>query len=202
MQQVFIIGSKGIPGAYGGYETFVDKLTEYHQDHPELRYHVACKDTENGEFEYHNARCFRIRALELGAAQAIVYDIASLRACIAYIRQNHVDHPIVYILAYRIGPFMRHFQKKIHRLGGVLYTNPDGHEYLRRKWSWIVRRYWRFSERLTVKHSDLLICDSKISRPTSKRSMLLIIPGRPTSLMVRRSRRRPSRTTTPSTGNG
>lgn len=161
MQQVFIIGSKGIPGAYGGYETFVDKLTEYHQDHPELRYHVACKDTENGEFEYHNARCFRIRALELGAAQAIVYDIASLRACIAYIRQNHVDHPIVYILAYRIGPFMRHFQKKIHRLGGVLYTNPDGHEYLRRKWSWIVRRYWRFSERLTVKHSDLLICDSK-----------------------------------------
>ncbi len=161
MQQVFIIGSKGIPGAYGGYETFVDKLTEYHQDHPELRYHIACKDTENGEFEYHNARCFRIRALELGAAQAIVYDIASLRACIAYIRQNHVDHPIVYILAYRIGPFMRHFQKKIHRLGGVLYTNPDGHEYLRRKWSWIVRRYWRFSERLTVKHSDLLICDSK-----------------------------------------
>ena len=32
MQHVFIIGSKGIPGAYGGYETFVDKLTEYHQD--------------------------------------------------------------------------------------------------------------------------------------------------------------------------
>jgi hypothetical protein len=29
MQNVFIIGSKGIPAAYGGYETFVDKLTEY-----------------------------------------------------------------------------------------------------------------------------------------------------------------------------
>ena len=28
MQHVFIVGSKGIPGAYGGYETFVDKLTE------------------------------------------------------------------------------------------------------------------------------------------------------------------------------
>ena len=36
MQHVFIVGSKGIPGAYGGYETFVDKLTEYHQNHPEL----------------------------------------------------------------------------------------------------------------------------------------------------------------------
>lgn len=29
VQHVFIVGSKGIPGNYGGYETFVDKLTEY-----------------------------------------------------------------------------------------------------------------------------------------------------------------------------
>lgn len=28
MQHVFIIGSKGIPANYGGYETFVEKLTE------------------------------------------------------------------------------------------------------------------------------------------------------------------------------
>ena len=28
MQHVFIIGSKGIPVSYGGYETFVDRLTE------------------------------------------------------------------------------------------------------------------------------------------------------------------------------
>ena len=28
-KQVFIIGSKGIPANYGGFETFVEKLTEY-----------------------------------------------------------------------------------------------------------------------------------------------------------------------------
>ena len=38
MQHVFIVGSKGIPGAYGGYETFVDKLTEYHENSKELKY--------------------------------------------------------------------------------------------------------------------------------------------------------------------
>ena len=27
-QHIFIVGSKGIPGNYGGYETFVDRLTE------------------------------------------------------------------------------------------------------------------------------------------------------------------------------
>ena len=31
---VFIVGSKGM-GNYGGYETFVDKLTEYHQNDKE-----------------------------------------------------------------------------------------------------------------------------------------------------------------------
>ena len=43
MQNVFIIGSKGIPAAYGGYETFVDKLTEYHRNNDKIKYHVACK---------------------------------------------------------------------------------------------------------------------------------------------------------------
>lgn len=28
-KHVFIIGSKGIPAQYGGFETFVEKLTEY-----------------------------------------------------------------------------------------------------------------------------------------------------------------------------
>ena len=40
-------------------------------------------------------------------------------------------------------------------------VNPDGHEWLRAKWSLPVRKYWKYSERLMVKHADLLICDSK-----------------------------------------
>ena len=31
VQHVFLVGAKSL-GAYGGYETFVYKLTEYHQD--------------------------------------------------------------------------------------------------------------------------------------------------------------------------
>ena len=46
VQNIFIVGSKGIPGAYGGYETFVDKLTEYHQNEQCIRYHVACMISE------------------------------------------------------------------------------------------------------------------------------------------------------------
>lgn len=161
MQHVFIVGSKGIPGAYGGYETFVDKLTEYHQSNQNIKYHVACKSNENSEYEYHNARCFKIKVPNIGSAQAIYYDIKALSECCKYIQKNNIKNPIIYILACRIGPLALHFQKKIHKLGGKLYVNPDGHEWMRAKWSTSVRRYWKLSEQMMVKHADLIICDSK-----------------------------------------
>ena len=161
MQHIFIVGSKGIPGAYGGYETFVDKLTEYHENHETLRYHVACKDTQNKEEYYHNARCFHLKVPNIGPAQAIYYDVAALKHCCDYIRTNKIENAIVYILACRIGPFMKHFVRKLHKLGARVLVNPDGHEWLRAKWPAPVRAYWRISEKMMTKHADLMVCDSK-----------------------------------------
>lgn len=161
MQHIFIVGSKGIPGAYGGYETFVDKLTERHQDHEELKYHVACKSDKNNEFEYHNARCFNIKVPNIGPAQAIYYDVAALKHCCKYIKEHNIERPIVYVLACRIGPFFKKYVRKIHKMGGVVYVNPDGHEWLRAKWPAPVRKYWKISEQMMTKYADLMVCDSK-----------------------------------------
>lgn len=135
MQHVFIIGSKGILGSFGGYETLVDRLTEYHQGHKDIKYHFACKSDEDDEFEYHGARCFKVRVPNFGPAQAIYYDVTAMRRCVSYIEDNRIEHPNVYVLACRIGPFCTHFEREIHRLGGRLYVNPDGHEWMRAKWS-------------------------------------------------------------------
>lgn len=161
MKNVFIIGSKGIPANYGGYETFVDKLTEYHQNNNEIKYHVACKASDNKEFIYNNARCFNVKVPDIGAAQAIYYDVKAFKACCQYIKTNNITNPIVYVLACRMGPFFNKYVKKLHKLGGKVYVNPDGHEWMRAKWPKPVRMYWKFSEKLMVKHADLLICDSK-----------------------------------------
>lgn len=160
MQNVFIVGAKNL-GNYGGYETFVDKLTEYHKENKEIKYYVAIKDKEYGEFEKNDARCFKIKVPNIGPAQAIYYDVKALSECCKYIKEHNIDNPIVYILACRIGPFAKHFRKKIHKLGGRLYINPDGHEWMRAKWSAPVRKYWKISEKMMVKQADLLICDSK-----------------------------------------
>ena len=112
------------------------------------------------EFVYHNANCFKINVPNIGPAQAIYYDIASLNQCCKIIKEKNIKNPIVYIMACRIGPFAKHFYKKIHKLGGKVYLNPDGHEWMRAKWSAPIRKYWKISEQMMVKWSDLDICDS------------------------------------------
>lgn len=160
VQHVYIVGSKGA-GNYGGFETFVDKLTEYHQDNRNIQYHIAWKGTEFKEFEHNGAHSFQIKVPNIGPAQAIYYDITALNYCIKHIKENDIENPIIYVLACRIGPFAKYYQRIIHKLGGKLYVNPDGHEWMRAKWSAPVRKYWKLSEKLMVKYADLLICDSK-----------------------------------------
>ncbi|WP_051560542.1 beta 1-4 rhamnosyltransferase Cps2T [Clostridium beijerinckii] len=160
MKHVFIIGSKGIPAKYGGFETFVEKLTEGKKSR-EIKYHVSCLANNTKTFEHHGARCFNVKVPDIGPAKAVYYDIAALKECIKYIKKNSIKMPIVYILACRIGPFVGHYKKQLNKLGGSLIVNPDGHEWKRAKWNKFIRRYWKVSERYMVKHADLLVCDSK-----------------------------------------
>ena len=173
---VILVGAKSI-GQYGGYESFINKLLEYHKDEENLHYYVYCKANGSGcmdigkfpgakavnetEFIYCNARGFLLHVPQIGAAQAIYYDVKALSEACKLIKKEQLKNPIVYIMACRIGPFMNHFVKKIHALGGKVYLNPDGHEWMRAKWSAPVRKYWKESERMMVKYADLSICDSK-----------------------------------------
>ncbi len=160
MRNIFIIGSKGIPANYGGYETFVEKLTEYHKDNKEIKYHVSCKGTDEKEFTHNNARCFNVKVPNIGPAQAIYYDVMALFKCCDYIKANNIKDPLVYICATRLGLFAKYFYKKIKKLGGTVYVNPDGHEWLRAKWAAPIKAYWRFSERIHARYNDLIVCDS------------------------------------------
>ncbi|WP_332380584.1 beta 1-4 rhamnosyltransferase Cps2T [Lactococcus cremoris] len=160
-KHIYIIGSKGIPAKYGGFETFVEELTA-HQVSKLLKYHVAClseKDIPN--FTHNGAECFNIQKKKIGPANAIYYDLAALKYSITEIEKNYYQNAIIYILACRIGPFIGKYKKQLKKLGITLLVNPDGHEWLRAKWSAPVKKYWKLSEQLMVKHADLLICDSK-----------------------------------------
>ena len=181
VQHVFIIGAKSI-GQYGGYETFVDRLIGEHENTPAVKYHVACKANGEGymdetrlegievlkkdgdgcvsEFTYRNAHVFKIHCPNVGPAVALYYDKEAVKYSIRYCIENKIEHPVFYILTCRIGLYIKGLVRKIKSIGGKYYLNPDGHEWMRAKWSAPVRRYWKWSEKKMVGLADLVICDS------------------------------------------
>ncbi|WP_047999270.1 beta 1-4 rhamnosyltransferase Cps2T [Lactiplantibacillus herbarum] len=163
-REVFIIGAKGIPAQYGGFESFVEQLTERKKS-KDVHYYVACRrnlsENKADVYEYNGATCFNVTVPNVGAASAILYDINAFKSALKLIEEKKIKRPIVYVLACRMGPFIHQFKKKLMNYDGQLIVNPDGHEWLRAKWSPMVRKYWKFSERLMVKYADLLICDSQ-----------------------------------------
>ena len=162
MKDVFIVGSKGIPANYGGFETFVDNLVT-RQVNPKIKYHVSCMtfDKSVKQYDYNGAECQEIYVPNIGGAKAILYDLRSLDWALDTIKERNLTDGIVYILACRIGPFLHKYIKKFHNHGFKVWVNPDGHEWKRAKWSAPVRKYWKVSEKLMVKNADFLICDSK-----------------------------------------
>ncbi|HEL9630599.1 TPA: DUF1972 domain-containing protein [Streptococcus suis] len=162
MKHIFIIGSRGLPAQYGGFETFVEQLVS-NQVSPNIRYHVAClsDSSHHQHTEYKGADCFTINPPKLGPARVIAYDMMAISYALDLVKAQKMDRPIFYILGNTIGGFIGPFAKKIHSVGGTLYVNPDGLEWKRSKWSKPVQAYLKYAEKLMAKHADLLIADNE-----------------------------------------
>lgn len=156
---VFIVGSKGIPAQYGGFETFVEKLTAGKQS-PDIRYHVSCMNNHERHFEYNGADCFNVRVPIPGAPGRIFHVGLVLRQIEKWVKQNRGEKCIVYILGCRIGPLLIPHSKILHKLGVKIFCNPDGLEWKRTKWNAIAKKFLRYCEKCLVENSDLVVCDS------------------------------------------
>ena len=164
-KHVFIIGSRGLPAKYGGFETFVEELVK-HQNNKNIKYHVACQ-SENSDmalpgehFEYLGTDCFVIKLPKIGSARVIAYDILAINVALKYCKKEEIKEPIFYILGNTAGGFIGHYANKIHKLGGKLSVNPDGLEWKRTKWAAPIRSYLKFAEKKMVRYADLIISDN------------------------------------------
>lgn len=158
MIDVYILGSKGIPAQYGGFETFAEQLVKG-KINKEIKYHVSCMNNDEKHFEYNGADCFNVKVPLKGAVGRILHVSRALKAVEKSF--NPRNKTIVYILGCRIGPLMHFHYKKLHKRGIQVFINPDGLEWKRDKWNVFEKKFLKYCEKCLVTNCDLAICDSK-----------------------------------------
>ena len=158
MIDIYIVGSKGIPATYGGFETFVEELTKG-KVNKEIIYHISCMGNDEKHFEYNGADCFNVKVPLKGALGRILH----VSRALGQIEKNWnpKNKTIIYILGCRIGPLMRRHYKKLNKKGIQVFVNPDGLEWKRDKWNVIEKKFLKYCEKCLVTNCDLVICDSK-----------------------------------------
>ncbi|HAP19849.1 MAG TPA: glycosyl transferase [Lachnospiraceae bacterium] len=159
MIHIFIVGSKGIPAQYGGFETFVENLT-LRKEAEDIKYHVSCMNDEEKHFEHNGADCFNVRVPLKGAPGRIFHVSLVLGQVEKWCKSNPGETVIVYILGCRIGPLLIPHARRLHKLGVKICCNPDGLEWKRDKWNAAAKKFLRYCESCLVRYSDLAICDA------------------------------------------
>jgi glycosyltransferase involved in cell wall biosynthesis len=149
---IAIIGTRGIPNNYGGFEQCAEylaaglvklgfKITVYNSHN-----HPYTEDQWNG---VEIIRCYDPEH-KLGTAGQFIYDLN----CIMNLRKRKFD--IILQLGYTSNSIWGRLLPK----NAVVTTNMDGLEWKRTKYSNIVRKFLLYAEKLGVQHSDYLISDS------------------------------------------
>lgn len=151
--RIGIVGTRGIPNHYGGFEQFAESLSVFLVAQ---NYEVFVYNSSNHPYQDNNykgvkiIRCYDPEDV-IGTVGQFVYDLN----CIIDSRTKNLD--ILLQLGYTsssIWSFL--FPKK-----PLIITNMDGLEWKRTKYSNTVRRFLKYAEKLAVKKSDFLISDSK-----------------------------------------
>jgi glycosyltransferase involved in cell wall biosynthesis len=145
-----IIGTVGVPACYGGFETLVENLLDDNEKDKDITVYCSSKNYSKKILKYKNAKLHYI-PLNANGAQSIPYDIFSL--CHAV--WNGSDNILLLGVSGAIClPFIRLFSKV------RIVTNIDGLEWKRAKWNGVVKAFLKFSERLAVKYSDVVVADN------------------------------------------
>ncbi len=151
MKKVAVVGTVGLPACYGGFETLVENLTLNASS--DVSYTVFCssKSYENKLSEHNGANLTYI-PLQANGAQSIPYDILSLMKC------WFIKPDVTLVLGVSgcvFLPFYCLFSKS------KVVTNIDGLEWKRDKWHPLVKKFLKFSEKIAVRFSDVVICDNQ-----------------------------------------
>lgn len=152
--KISIIGTVGVPGRYGGFETLAENLVRHHHfsgNRDVLTVYCSAKPYTDRPPRHLSAK-LRYSRLEANGAQSILYDAITL---LDAARRGSDVALVLGVSGAMILPLIR----LVSRMRIV--TNVDGIEWKRDKWKGLARHVLRLSERTAMRFSDRVIADNQ-----------------------------------------
>lgn len=146
---ISVIGTVGVPAVYGGFESLVDNLLDGAPG--SIAVYCSSQSYETKLSSYKGAKLVYI-PLKANGVSSVFYD------ALCMLHSLFLKPKTVLILGVSgciFLPFFKFFSNS------RIVTNIDGLEWKRDKWSRWVKRFLKFSEKLAVKYSDVVISDNK-----------------------------------------
>ncbi len=144
-----ILGTRGIPAQYGGFETVAEKLAT-HLVARGVSVTVFCPaNLPKPDSTYQRITLKYVKSPRLGSFSETIWDVLCLW-------KARLGYDVVYMLGVGAG-----FAAWMPRLyGAAVLVNSDGLEWKRRKWSWAQRAYLAFAEAMSVLFATRIIADA------------------------------------------
>jgi glycosyltransferase involved in cell wall biosynthesis len=149
-----ILGSRGYPSTYGGYETLVRFLAPFLRDRGhEVTVYCRFPSPKDGSRHWveDGIRCIATRGVDTTSASTLSFGLTSSVDA----ARRRFDAVLVLNIA-------NGFWLPILRAARIpTAVNTDGIEWERGKWGPVARRAFRSGAQLTARCADVLICDSE-----------------------------------------
>jgi len=151
--RIAILGTRGIPASYGGFETFAEHLsTRLAARGHEVTVYCRAHYVSPRQLQYHGVRLKVLPTIRHKYFDTVVHTFLSAIHAVS----KRYDAALICNCAN--APF-----SPILRLTGTpVAINVDGLEHKRKKWSWLARRYYRFAEYLSTLLPNEMVTDAQV----------------------------------------
>jgi glycosyltransferase involved in cell wall biosynthesis len=151
--KIAIIGTRGIPANYGGFETFAEECAaglaaRDHQVTVYGRSHYVSRTLKT----YRGARLVVLPTLKWKYTDTVIHSFLSVLHALT----RRYDVILICNAANSIYAWMP-------RMAGTpVVVNVDGIERLRRKWNWLGKAYYHLGEYLSARFPNVIVTDAKV----------------------------------------
>ncbi|HEU4432631.1 MAG TPA: glycosyltransferase [Pyrinomonadaceae bacterium] len=151
--RIAILGTRGIPASYGGFETFAEHLaTRLVARGHEVTVYCRAHYVSPRQMEYHGVRLKVLPTIRHKYFDTVIHGFLSAVHAVS----QRFDAALICNAAN--APF-----SPVLRLTGTpVAINVDGLEHKRKKWNWLGRRYYQLAEYLSTLLPNEMVTDAQV----------------------------------------